>query len=110
MAGVLNSSAWSPPVPAASPTVNARGGDRNRSEVRRKKGRRISFVLSRPRFMPGDAWSLMSVFGAFDVRAVFGHHHNPGTGADMRRHGGAHAVGQHRGLIGRRGGLTLGDG
>src|ERR1700761_2951936 len=104
MEGVLNSSAESVALPAISHTANVRGGARSR-----KKGRRISFVLSRPSFMRGDAWFPdASVFGAFDVRAVFGHHHDPGSGADMRRHRGTHTVGEHGGLIGRGRGLAFG--
>ena len=48
------------------------------------------------------------VLGALDVGAVFGHDDDSRARADVRRHGGAHAIRKHGRLVGRRGGLTLG--
>src|ERR1700688_3222051 len=48
-----------------------------------------------------------SILGPFDVAAVGGHHHDLGAGRDEGRHHGAHAVREHRGLIGGGRGLAL---
>ena len=45
---------------------------------------------------------------ALDVRAIFGHHHDPRTRGDVRRHLGADAVRQHSRLVRGGGGLPLG--
>src|SRR6185437_16208307 len=47
---------------------------------------------------------------ALHVRPVFRHHHDTCPHGNMRRYGGADPVRKHGGLIGRRGGLALGDG
>src|SRR5579862_1413788 len=54
--------------------------------------------------------AVLLVLGPFDVTAVGGHDHDLGAGRDEGRHHGAHAVRQHRGLIGGGRGLALDGG
>ncbi len=59
-----------------------------------------------PRAHPGYV-DRASVLGALDVGAVRGHDDDARAGRDVRRHHGAHAVRQHRRLVGRGRGLPL---
>src|ERR1700687_2018633 len=88
IAGVLNSSAMRRGVPATS---------RN-DEASKRATNRTAFVLNAS--PPGAQCVPCSlVLCALDVRPVLGHDHDPRPRADMRGHGGAHAVGENSRLI-----------
>src|ERR1700722_12258005 len=100
MAGVLNSSAARWAVPAMSKMKDASRDATNPTAL----------VPNASPPAPKRACVASLILCALDVRPVLGHHNDSRTRADVWRHGSAHTVGQDSRLVGRRRGLSLGDG